>query len=209
MTTGAFPNYDVTTDSALQAVNFLKHEKSPKHKEAVLCYLNNSPDDTIGAPSVQEFQNLADEIRHGHGTMGTLKRAKMTYCLGEAMKSVDQRHVENSDKIGMYRDESKGRLSIRFRTVARSLAQHSGTLGTCKDWGSGAAAMCEATEPCMLRFSTRFHAAPGNPRVKPIVKKHLFNKLRKNVICITVDSAGNEVLSSENDAFFCLEQCPT
>ena len=136
-------------------------------------------------------------VEHGHGTCRTLKRAKMTFCLSEGIKSIDQDHVGQSDKISLFRDESKSRLSIRFRTVARNLEVHSGTLGTCKDWGSGAKAICDATTSAMKRFSSRFHGPPGKPKVESFVKKSLYNKLRTNIICITVDSAGDEVLASE------------
>ena len=197
VTVGAFPNYLVKTPAAMQAVNFLKHHESPKHQAAVISYLSDSPDSAIGAPSVSEFNDLCDEIAHGHGTCSERKRAKMTFCLAESIKSFDQDYVDQSDKIGLIRDESKARLSLRFRTVARTLEVHSGTLGTAKDFGSGAAAICDATLATMNRFCSRFHGAPGKPRVKSFVKKTLFQKLRQNIIVITVDSAGDECLASE------------
>ena len=194
---GAFSNYEVKTPAGMQAVNFLKHHESRMHQGAVISYLSESPDPTIGAPSVSAFNDLCDEIAHGHGTCSELKRAKMTFCLAESIKSFDQDYVDQSDKIGLIRDESKARLSLRFRTVARTLEVHSGTLGTTKDFGSGAAAICNATLETMKRFCSRFHGAPGKPRVKSFVKKTLFQKLRQNIIVITVDSAGDECLASE------------
>ena len=159
--------------------------------------MENAQDASIGAPAIQEFNDLADEILHGHGTCNTLKRAKMTYCIAEAIKSVDQEMVQKSDKIGLIRDESKGRLAIRFRAVSRQLHVHSGTLGTARDFGSGAKAISAATTDAMNRFCSRFHGAPGRPKRTHFVKKPLLEKLRRNIVCITIDSAGDEVLASE------------
>ena len=154
---GAFSNYEVKTPTGMQAVNFLKHHESRKHQAAVISYLSESPDPTIGAPSASEFNDLCDEIEHGHGTCSELKHAKMTFCLAESIKSFDQDYVDQSDKIGLIRDESKARLSLRFRTVARTLEVHSGTLGTTKDFGSGATALCNATLETMKRFLSLIH----------------------------------------------------
>ena len=93
---GAFDNYEVKTASALQSENFVKHERNPKHKAAVIDYLNNKPGSLIGAPTEQEFKSIANEALHGHGTCDTLKRSKMTYCISEGMKSIDQGHVEQN-----------------------------------------------------------------------------------------------------------------
>jgi hypothetical protein len=194
---GAMANYEVKTASALQSENFLKHESNPKHRAAVTDYINNKPGSLIGAPTEQEFKSIADEALHGHGTCDTLKRSKMTYCLSEGMKSIDQDHAEKTAGVALFRDESAGRLSIRFRTVSQNLDSHSGTMGTAKDFGSGGLAIAAATTEVMERFCSRFHGAPGKPKHKGFVKKHLFNKVRTNTICITVDSAGDEVLASE------------
>lgn len=194
---GAMANYEVKTASALQSENFRKHESNSKHKAAVIDYINNNPGSLIGAPTEQEFKSLADEALHGHGTCDTLKRSKITYCMSEGMKSIDQDHAEKTAGVALFRDESAGRLSLRFRTVSKDLEPHSGTMGTAKDFGTGGLAIADATTEVMKRFCSRFHGAPGKPRHKGFVKKHLFSKVRTNIICITVDSAGDEVLASE------------
>ena len=86
--TSPFGAYSVNTANALQAVNFEKHQRNDKHKAAVICFINNSPDPTIGAPCVDEFKALADEVVHGNGTCNSMKRAKMTFCIAEGQEDL-------------------------------------------------------------------------------------------------------------------------
>ena len=196
---GSFPNYAVSTADAMQAVNFLKHQSGPKHKHAVVCFLTGHPDPALGSPSQQEFESLCEEISNGRATCGSTKRAQMTWCISEAIKSVDQQRIQKSKAIALFRDESKGRLAVRFRSVSSDLEVHCGTLGQARDFGSGALQITKATCSVMTRFCSRFHGAPPGARMKQktFVKKQLLNHLRRSVTTITVDAAGDEVLSCE------------
>lgn len=196
---GNFPNYAVSTADAMQSVNFKKHCRSPKHKAAVICFLTGHPDAALDAPSHQEFESVCEEISQGKATVGTTRRAQMTWCISEAIKSVDQNKIQRAKSVALFRDESKGRLAIRFRSVSSDLEVHCGTLGQARDFGSGALQITKATCSVMARFCTRFHGAPPGARMKQkaFVKKRLLKHLRRSVTTITVDSAGDEVLSGE------------
>ena len=194
---GAFAKYEVSSADALQAVNFKKHQSNPKHKSAVVCFLTDSNDGAIGAPSIQEYEELCDNILKGNATCKTQKDAKMTWTLSEAIKAVDQNRCNKSESMALFRDESKGRLAIRFRAVLTDLSIHCGTLGQARDFGSGALAITKATCQVMSRFASRFHGAPGRCKKAPFVKKDLLKKVRQNVVLLTVDSAADEILSGE------------
>ena len=188
---------EVSTTDALQAVNFKKHQSLPHHKSAVLCFLTNSPHGAIGAPSIQEYDELCNDILKGNATCKTGKQAKMTWTISEAIKSVDQQRCNSSEAMAIFRDESKGRLAVRFRAVMPDLEVHCGTMGQAREFGSGALAVTKATCKVMARFASRFHGAPGQCIKTAFVKKKLLAKVRQNVVLLTVDSAADEILSGE------------
>jgi hypothetical protein len=199
----AFANYTVCTPGALQDVNFTKHQANQRHKDAVQFFLSSKglidsvALGSVGAPSVAEYKTLCQSIIDGKGTCTIAKQAKMTFTVSEAIKSVDQKHLEACHSVALFRDESKSRLALRFRSVSKELVEHSGLLGQDVDFGTGAAAITKSTGKVMKRFCSRFCNAPGRPAVKGFVMKHLFRKLRISVRTITVDSAADEVLSGE------------
>lgn len=120
----------------------------------------------------------------------------MTWCLAEAMKAIDQRRLTKTKSVSLFRDERKGLLAVRFRTVSEDLVVHSGTLGHERCAGTGAANLTQATERIMKRAASRFLNGPGSKK-KGWLKVPLYRRLRQSVTTITVDSAADEVVSSE------------
>ena len=193
-----FASYKVQTADALQVVNLRKHERNPRHQAAVELYLSGQGGGSIDAPPVAEYEALCKEIIDGSATCDPLKKAKMTWTLSEAFKFCDQLAVEKCDSMALFRDESKSRLLIRFRAISPSLEEHSGILGQERDFGTGALNITKATANVMKRFATRFSCPPGKRhKVGSMVKKHLLKHMRKAIHVITVDAAGDEVLSGE------------
>ena len=194
---GSFANYRCSTARAMQSENFKKHQRSHTHKSAVLTFLADNPDEALGAPPAEDFTRLCDKILQGVGTCSDVKSASMTWCLSEALKCADQRKVNKAKMVALFRDESKGKLALRFRAVLPDLSTHSGVMGIATNFGSGGLHLTKATLRIMQRFCSRFHAAPGRAKQKSFVKKGLLQRLRHSVTTITVDSAADEVLSSE------------
>ena len=194
---GAFAQYQVSGLHSLYKTNFKKHHENPNHKKAVTTYMLGDDSHLFGAPPANEFRELADVIMKGQGCCGTRKLAKMSWCLAEAIKSVDQKFVTKAATITLFRDESKGRLAVRFRTVMPDLIVHCGTLGQARDEGTGAFNITRATKRIFQRFSTRYDGAPYRTLKKPFLKKDTYESLCQKTHAITVDSAGDEVLSSE------------
>ena len=194
---GAFPKYDVGTVTAMQAINFQKHEGSRHHVAAVQSFLEGTIDVSMNAPSEQEFSDLCDRILAGRGTCSTPKDVAMTYCVSEGILSVSQGRVEQAESIALFRDERIARLAIRFRAVSKDLDVHSGVLGQERDYGTGARNLTLATGRVMKRFCSRFHGPPGKAKRRGFVKKKLFKHLRYAVTTITTDSAADEMLCAE------------
>ena len=194
---GRLAKFRVCTRSGLQSVNFVKHQKSKVHQNSVKMFLANGNDSGLNtAPDTSSFKAVLVKIRDCQSTLNSRKEAQMTWCLAEAMKAIDQRRLTKTKSVSLFRDERKGLLAVRFRTVSEDLVVHSGTLGHERCAGTGAANLTQATERIMKRAASRFLNGPGSKK-KGWLKVPLYRRLRQSVTTITVDSAADEVVSSE------------
>ena len=205
---GPFPQYKVGTMGALQKANFVKHAASQHHKGAALTFLTGGRSSdglsrplptAIGfntAPSAEEFKAVIDAITQLQATCSSRKQAKMTWCIAEAIKIIDQRHLLRAASITLFRDERKGRLALRFRSVTPDLDVRSGTAGIARDYGTGARNITMATLAMMKSLCSSFHGAPYCT-MEGALRQPLFDHVRKTVRVMTLDSAADEVLSAE------------
>ena len=196
---GNFPGYQVRTASALQVVNFRKHAASPHHKSAALAYVTNDSAAELGhnvAPLAEEFRSLLEAVLKGEATCSSRKETKMTWCVAEAIKIMDQRHLARAASITFFRDERKGRLALRFRSVTQDLDVRSGTAGVARDFGTGARNITLATLATMKRLCSSFHGAPYCS-MEGALRQPLLDHVRKTVHVMTLDSAADEVLPAE------------
>ena len=179
---GAFPNYQVKTVAAMQSANFRKHERSRFHKKAVACFVAGTRDVSISAPEEQVFEDLCNKVLKGQAFCKSLKEKAMTWCISEAILSVNQHRVSKAKSVAFFRDGRNARLAIRFRAVTPSLDVYSGFLGQERDYGGSAVQIAKATGRVMKRFCTRFGGAPGlNVKKDSFLKPKLFKRLRHAV----------------------------
>ena len=198
----AFTDFKVCTVAGLQAINFKAHENNLHHRTAAAQYGAGSCVNDVAvnaAPTADEFNVVVDAINDGKATCSSRKQAKMTWCLCEAIKSIDQRFIGESTAVSLFRDERNGRLALRFRAVTADLRTHCGTLGQQRDFGTGARNITLATREIMKRACSRFAGAPDEQHISstPFVMEKLLRHLENNVTALTVDSAGDELLSGE------------
>ncbi|CAE8641554.1 unnamed protein product [Polarella glacialis] len=199
----AFADFKVRTVAGLQAINFKAHENNLHHRTAAAKYgVGSCINDVAGinaAPTADEFNVVVDAVNEGKATCSSRKQAKMTWCLSEAIKSIDQRFIGESTAVSLFRDERNGRLAIRFRAVTADLRTHCGTLGQQRDFGTGARNITLASHEVMKRACSRFAGAPDEQNISstPFVKKKLLRHLENTAVAITVDSANDELLSAE------------
>ena len=208
---GNLAQYLVATDCGLQKQNFAKHAQSNSHRASVRQYLSVAVSATAGsspvslaasakvspdsAPSLEKFRDCFHLLRDGKALDGR-KNAAFAFCLSEAMKSIDQRRLPKSSEIGLFRDERKGRILVRFRAVTDELDVWCGMLGQERDAGTGGENLTLATEKILKRSCSRW-AGSGSDKQKPFVKTKLLEHVRNNITTLTVDSAGDELLSGE------------
>ena len=151
------------------------------------------------APSTEYFRKLIDKVKGGQATLRD--EARQTFCVAEALKSRNQEVAGSSEAMGIMRDESQGRLTLRLKSVNKRLKTHFGYVGTVIGNKQDAQSITSSTKKILENFSSRWLGAPTcgarPPGCKPFVKKHLFAKVRKNIQVLDVDSASNEVVSGE------------
>jgi len=149
------------------------------------------------APPIEYFRQIMNDVREGKATCSNAKEKKGTYCCSEAFKVTQQQRWISCRKSAIMRDESAGRLHIRVRTVQKGLSNiTSELLGSVKDRGQSAKDVTLGTAKIFKQAFSRFHGAPFTKR-KPIWLKKQFQTFRKKLRATAIDSASNEVLSTE------------
>ena len=201
-TTSPFGAYDIRSTRCMQVCNLQKHAQCATHTVAVKAFLAGKLDGarlSVMTPTWDAFKQVADVIVAG----GNLESAHSTHrrimwCVKEALCADDREALKSARAISLFRDERKGRLAVRYRAVNQNLDEFSGTLGQERDFGTGATKITEATARIMERMCTKFSGAPHyNCSATPTFMPSLMAHVRESVMCITVDSAGDELLASE------------
>eukprot|EP00435_Cladocopium_sp_Y103_P029235 s4114_g7.t1 len=159
----SFASFGVKTEAALQLVNFQKHANNRHHKAAVESYLLGDVDAAgiNSSPSKTEFLEILGRIKKGQPTWTLNKEKRLTWCLAEALKTLDQRSLEEASAIGLYRDERNGRVLVRCRAVSKNLEVHSFVLGQERFGGTGARNLTTATASMFKRACAKCLAPTG------------------------------------------------
>ena len=190
-----FGNYCVASTAALQMVNLKKHAANIRHSAAAAAFISGIPDLAVHCPPAGNFKQAALDISGGAPIGGSVRR-RLVWCVSEAIKEHDRQALTSARAVALFRDERKGRLAMRYKAVDADLTESSGTLGQERDFGTGATNITAATQRIITRMCTRFGSAPIST-VEPIRLPRLLEHIRHTVLCITVDSAADEVLSGE------------
>ena len=205
-----FSNFQVMSVAALQAINFDKHSRNLTHKAAASAYArmmdqqglaasassSAGPPGEFQCPNESDFLEVLKLVNNGCGLL-TAKNRNMVWCLQNALKQRDMNIIKSSRAVSLFRDERKGRLLIRFRCVGDDFSEFSGTLGQARGFGTGATAITNATEQIMIRACTDLHGPPPGANCSPALKLGILEHLKARVLCLTVDSASDELLSAE------------
>jgi hypothetical protein len=117
-----------------------------------------------------------------------------------AVADLDRQFLASADCIALSRDESKGRLVVRFTAGrASDLATREGMFGQARFAGSSGQAIADATGQMLQEMATPLSLKPGGLKFKGAkveVDQQLYNDLRLKVEMLSVDSASNETLAA-------------
>lgn len=194
--------YACTSAGSLATISLHRHSQTATHQAAVEAFLTGNRDEAVVSlmcPKWDAFQHVADDIVAG-GTLGHAHSVhrRIMWCLKEALCAEDREALQSAKAISLFRDERKGRLAVRYRAVHENLEEFSGTLGQERDFGTGATKITEATGRIIERMCTKYSNPPKyNCSVSPMLIPSLAAHVRESIMCITVDSAGDELLASE------------
>ena len=159
--------FSVTAPSQMQRISYERHQKQAQHREAAC------GQKVVCAPAADVFEKIVSDIQNGTPTCSSRKESQLTWCLAEALKTMDQGVLAKCDAISLFRDERDGRIAIRFRAVTKDLHVLSGFLGQAQFAGTGGHALTIATENVMKRACSRF-SGRHDSKQKSFLKKSLF-----------------------------------
>ena len=147
----------------LRSFNLLRHQRRAVHIAGVHRWLGLSPG-AVGppaGPSLEAFAQVWDMLRRGtavdkglDGVGSAKKLSKMRWCISEALRRLDRKALGNAKCISLSRDERDGRLSIRYSATDAELNTRRRWLGQARGFGTGAAAITEATATVIRRLAT-------------------------------------------------------
>lgn len=133
------------------------------------------------------------------GLGGGKKIRRLIRCLAQAAWQADRNFLSQAESIALSRDESKGRLVVRFTAAKADLTTRAGLLGQARFAGSSGQAIADATAAMLAAMATP--AAPGSLKavmegVQSETDQVVLQHLRQCVEMLSVDSASNETLAA-------------
>ena len=152
------------------------------------------------APSKDEFRKVVELVcKHGSKISSCLddvgsrsKLRNMLIVAANACQRKDQMFFKRLSSLTLMRDERKTRLLVRFCAADTSFRRRFGIMGVVRGCGSKADQIVKGTSQIITDFAT---ANRGTKR--PRVSVGLRRKVRKTTHHVAVDSASNEVLSTD------------
>ena len=185
----------------------LEHHKCTKHVENVkdMFEVERGPagKSVKGAPSEEAFRlawELAPRVAEIVGVGCEKKVTSMQRCIVEAMVQIERDFLASAESITIMRDESKGRLVVRYIAVSAALERRSGLLGVSKEPGSDAFDITDATDAIIMRFCDPSGVYAGKKLVEEDEGKRrqtaLADHVRSKIEAVCVDSAANETKSA-------------
>ncbi len=194
----------------------LSHQTSASHRAKIMGLLSLEVGPTghpmAGAPSAAQFAEVWANVSGpcavegvGHGQ----KIRQMQHCLKEALMQHDRDFLKDkAEAITLLRDESMGRLLIRYIAASKNLERRCGILGVTKTIESAAEDITDRTADIIDKlsdpsgFSLPHVKRPLMPAsVAQVEQRATAETIRQRIEAIVVDSAANETKSARLMAF--------
>ena len=186
-----------------------KHSKQPCHVAASQGLEGAETAESRAAPSPAEFKSLwmalrknRQDVEEAASPIFRAKARKMLYCLAEAVRSRQRRHLRGSSCMTLSLDACKTRLLCRYTAVTSSLETQSGILGCYRSKATGHKAVLHGVETVYRAASTALHDPPLEPRkneakAPPSFDEDLYEHLRKITRVWNSDAGPDEMLAAQ------------
>ena len=165
--------------------NFSRHEKTPGHQAAVKAFLSPAdalqmqPSPEAAAPaewaSVWAFFRKERYMeQESTDVVHRAKHRKMQFCLAEALRSRQQKHLRKACCATLSLDEADTRLLVRYTATDASLQEQSGVLGMERSKETGHKKVLASLDRILRAAATTLGSAPpvagGESKIRPLVK---------------------------------------
>eukprot|EP00439_Symbiodinium_sp_Y106_P080523 s104_g19.t1 len=165
--------------------NFSRHEKTPGHQAAVKAFLSPAdalqmqPSPEAAAPaewaSVWAFFRKERYMeQESTDVVHRAKHRKMQYCLAEALRSRQQKHLRKACCATLSLDEADTRLLVRYTATDASVQEQSGVLGMERSKETGHKKVLASLDRVLRAAATTLGSAPpvagGESKIRPLVK---------------------------------------
>ena len=191
--------------------NISRHEETAGHQAAVKAFLSTGsaqeqPSPEEAAPtewaSVWAFfrkerymEQKSTEVVH------RAKGRKMQFCLAEALRHRQQKHLRDSCCATLSLDEADTRLLVRFTAVDPNLQVWSGVLGMDRSKDTGHQSVLKCLDRVLRTAATTLPNAPavagGEVKEEPTFDDDLYTHLRRIVLMWNSDAGPDEVLAAK------------
>eukprot|EP00969_Alexandrium_andersonii_P307284 13583110-Alexandrium_andersonii.AAC.1 len=170
---GHCARFEMRTPTALQKINFVRHEQLISHKRSSGVMESCAED----SPSTDMFAKVWCAVRKqapdgvgdcaelvlGHGP----KHARMVFCLAEGVRIVVREFLGQATCASLSQDARKQRLLSRMTATTPGLDTRSFVLGLQRDYGSTHMELCKATRRSFEQLCTPLFGAPPRSDDRP------------------------------------------
>ena len=191
--------------------NLSRHEKTPGHQAAVQAFL--SPDAIQMMPPPEEaaptewasvwalFRKERFMDQNSTEVVHRAKGRKMQFCLAEALRARQQKHLRKACSATLSLDEADTRLLVRYTAVDVHLQEQSGVLGMERSKDTGHQNVLKCLDRVLRTAATTLPNAPavagGEVKEQPTFDERFYNHLRRIVFMWNSDAGPDEVLASK------------
>ena len=179
------------------------HANPPRHPRDPLATSDPSADTHAARGWQADFLRVIEGVSKGVSPEagiphlgGGKKIRRMLSCLAKAMWEKDREFLKDAESIAFTRDESHGRLVVRFTAAKANLTTRSGLFGQARFAGSSGQNIADATAAMLRAMATPLQKKGNLNGGGGEVDQTLFDALRHKVEMLSVDSASNETLAA-------------
>ena len=181
--------------ASLKASTMIRHANSKAHRAAVSTVFCQG--EVPGAPSETMFRAILDDrvagkpYRQACQEAAAAKSARMTWCLGEALREDERRFFRSVVTVAIHQDAQGPKLCVVYSAASKTETR-TGILGMAQHFGTDSKEIKAATLQIMKEACTRRLRPPRGAVCESTVDFELFSRLKTRVELFDTDGASDE-----------------
>ena len=185
-----------------------QHAHTEQHRASLAKLCGTPFKEKEMAPPQKHWELVLDAIalggsfKKGVDSVGTQSKIRrMIWCLAESMPDGDRMFLKRLASLTLMRDESKGKLVIRYIASDMEANVRRGHLGVISNFGTGAHSIVAALKDACLQFFTPGLGAPARTDGGQVdtgkFDKEGYQHMLNKVEFLVADSASDENLAGK------------